>query len=445
MANRNGDAHSLETFCILPWVHLYSEPDGSVRPCCISLAEPGTVDRDADGEPYVIYSQGAIERAWNSQFMKELRQEMLAGKRPPACLRCFHTEDRGIRSYRQFSNEEFADRIEEVIDGTSEDGFSPPDSIRSIDLRLGNLCNLRCRMCSPESSKAIIKEWAHLNGMDGDDARLQRLKRLDWFSKEDLWRGIEKHVSSIEKLHFTGGEPMIIPQVADFLERVVAMGYARNITLSFISNLTVLPRRMLALWPHFKSVRLVASVDGFGEVNSFIRHPSNWATIDRNLKELDGSYKQLNLSSLCINTTVQVYNIFRLDALIEYLATTFSHVSQPALTLLTEPYHFNVRILPPGMKRLAAARLKNFIEGFQPRWPERWRDKYLDTLHSTVDAIITHMMSEDRSDLLPEFLRWTGHMDSSRRQNVLAVVPELAPLFKTRAEEGFCHHEENGR
>ena len=24
-----------KTFCILPWIHLYANPDGTVLPCCV--------------------------------------------------------------------------------------------------------------------------------------------------------------------------------------------------------------------------------------------------------------------------------------------------------------------------------------------------------------------------------------------------------------------------
>jgi len=417
-----------KTFCILPWVQLYARPDGTLSPCCIADWQAHT-DANQKTNPHILYSPQGLEESWNSERMRELRLAMLEGRSAPECGRCYREERFSMRSQRQNFNDLFAEHITKAVEATASDGSSPVELMNSVDLRLGNLCNLRCRMCSPESSKALIKEWVHLKGMAEDDPRIEPLKHLEWVNNDDFWRGLERHVSHIETFFFAGGEPMIIPQVMDFLERVVSMGYAQNIVLNLISNFTLLPQRMLALWPHFKTVRLVASLDGFGEINSFIRHPSKWATIDRNLKDIDGRAERLNVSSLIINTTVQLYNIFRLDELIEYVATSFEHVPLPHLGLLTEPQHFNIRALPPEMKRQAEDRLRRFTERFTTRWPARWQDKHREAFHARIDGIIAHMMSADRSGLLAEFRRWTEHMDKTRRQNILAAIPELGPLF----------------
>ena len=83
------------------------------------------------------------------------------------------------------------------------------------------------------------------------------------------------------------------------------------------------------------------------------------------------------------------------------------------------------------MKQQAAARLRDFIASFARRWPARWQDQYLEALHARIEGIITHMMSADHSNLLPEFRRWTEHMDKTRRQQMAAAIPELSPLFES--------------
>jgi radical SAM family protein len=418
------------TWCVLPWIHLFACEQGFSRPCCMALEDDDMVNRDSNGEPYVVYGPDGVEEAWNSDFMRALRLDMLAGQRPSACRRCFRDEDLGIRSYRQMSNQMFRQHIAEALDRTSEDGASPSELIRSVDLRLGNLCNLRCRMCSPVSSKALLYEWADLHGVARDAPDLERLRKLDWFARDDFWLAFEKYVPHIERLHFAGGEPLLIARMFDFLQRVIALGHASNITLSYVTNLTVLPRRIYDLWPRFKRVSVTASVDGYDEVNSFIRYPSHWPTIDSNLRTLDADAGQLNCSDgMTLNATIQAYNILRLDEFIEYAATTFQRFGRPKLSLLYYPEHFSIRILPAEIKEQAAARLRSLTQRMAGRWPERWRGEQLKDLLSMIDGIIDYMMSADRTDLLPEFRRWTEHMDSSRGQNVRDVIPELAPLF----------------
>ena len=170
------------TFCSVPWMHLFADELGVLRPCCMTMEQPQFVNRDPAGVPYTVDRPGGVEAAWNAPFMKELRLDMLNGRRPPVCQRCFANEDLGISSYRQDFNESFGDKAAAAIAQTTPEGASSPDLIRSVDLRLGNLCNLRCRMCSPISSKLLIPEFAEITGIPEDDKRLIRLDRLDWFS-----------------------------------------------------------------------------------------------------------------------------------------------------------------------------------------------------------------------------------------------------------------------
>jgi MoaA/NifB/PqqE/SkfB family radical SAM enzyme len=417
-----------ETFCILPWVQLYTEPDGRLRPC------PITVRDDHDGGDqavglYEISGPEGIERVWNAPFMKSMRLDMLKGERPAACRFCFRDEDLGVQHYRRDFNKEYSDYIDQAVASTSEDGSSPVGLIKKLDLYLGNQCNLRCRMCSPHASKALIPEWAVIHKTGESDSRLQRLQSLDWYVGEDFNRTVEELLPHVNRIHFAGGEPMLIPQMFETLERLINLGYAKDITLSYNSNLTVLPKPLFDLWPHFKGVRLTASIDGIGEVNSFIRYPAHWPAIESNIRRLDTDFDRIPLSSLSWNTTVQIYNVFRLDELIEYAATSFTHLSQPNLSILNQPEYLNIQILPPEMKQQAAARLRDFTARFADRWPARWHGRQVEELLAAIKGIIDYMQSADRSDLLPEFRRWCGAQDQFRGQNASDILPELAPLF----------------
>lgn len=419
-----------ESFCILPWVHLFADNMGIMRPCCRTVGERQMTSRDPDGNPYVVYHPDGIEEAWNASFMREVRLDMLNGRRPPVCRHCWRDEDLGVRSSRQRANVRFAPYIEEALAQTKTNGSAPTNLIRSADFRLGNLCNLRCRMCAPFASKGLIGEWADYYNLADDDPRLLQMRQLDWHSKEAFWQTFENYVPQIEELQFAGGEPFIMPQMFDFLEQVIAMGRASEIVLRFTSNLTVFPERIFELWPHFKRVRIDVSLDGYDQVNNFIRYPTNWQTLDRNMRRLDAQAKQLNCwQGLSINSTVQIYNIFNLDKLLAYTATAFSHFEPPALPLLVYPAHLSIQILPQEMKEAAAERLRNFIDDYAGRWPKHWQGSKLDGFLSAVDAVIEHMFSADQSLMLPEFRRWTNHLDRNRKQDIQAIIPELVPLF----------------
>lgn len=419
------------TFCALPWLQLYADPLGRVRGCPLAFAagEGGEASDDEELTPVPLHGPGGVESAWNSPLMRSMRRDMLAGRRPEPCRYCFRNEDLGVHYYRQGYNRLFQEHIAEAAAATAEDGSAPVGLIRKIDFYLGNSCNLRCRMCTPLSSRTLLAEWAEIKGIPARDPSLEPLRSIDWFTREEFRQAIDKVLPNVERLHFAGGEPFLIPQMFEVLERVVELGHAHRITLSYNSNFTNLPDRLFDLWPHFKGVRLTGSLDGIGVVNDYIRAPSDWADIDRHLHAIDGDFERANVQSLSLNVTVQIHNALRIDEVIAYVAESFGRMDAPNLNILSVPEALSIQILPPDLKAEAAAKLRRCIERLEERWPARWSKPQIDHLRRSVDGVIDHMMAADRRDLIPEFRRLCGIQDRRRKQNVMEALPELAPLF----------------
>jgi hypothetical protein len=427
------------SFCVLPWSHIFADEQGVMWPCCRSVGSHLPNVRDDDGEPVHIDDADGIAAAMNTQSMRTLRLDMLAGREPAACERCYMAERHGKRSHRQVENERCSDDVAGLVAATGADGAVCVE-IRSADIRLGNVCNLRCRMCSPQSSKVLLAEWADKYGVPVDDARLDPYRNMDWFERPGFWASLEQQIPALERVNFAGGEPLLIPSMFEFLTRMVANGRAGRMLVSYNTNLTTLPERVLELWPAFKAVRVTASLDGFGAVNDFIRHPSRWQVIDANLRRLDREFHRLNLhGGLATNTAVQVYNIFRLGELIDYLAEEFTHVAAPNLSIVTHPEHLSVQILSAPLKRLAAERLSTAIARSAAGWHDRWGGE-ADGLIAAMRGIVEFMQAADRSDLLPQFLDWAGHQDRFRGQRTTDAIPELAPLFPQESAAGPLLH-----
>jgi len=419
------------TFCIIPWVQLFADELGMMRPCCMAIGKRELTNVDAEGRPHVVHAPAGLEAGWNSPFMKSLRLTMMRGERPAVCSRCFDEEDLSIRSYRQDANVSMARHVEAAVAATAADGAAPLELVTSADLRLGNLCNLKCRMCSPISTKLLIPEWAELFDVAPGDERLTSLERVDWFDSDAFWRNCEPLIPRLERLHFGGGEPLLISRMLDFLAKVVEAGRAPHVELSYVTNLTILPERVTALWPAFQKVKLVTSLDGVDALNTYIRYPSKWDRIDDNLRRLTREPERFNVTKITVNTTVQAYNVLRLPDLFEYL---FAHEAPnlapyPRLTLLQWPSPFSVRVLPADLKALAARRLADFTARWNGRWPIEGPD--LDHFLEAIDGVVSHMQSDDRSEELAEFARRTRGFDRLRGQDVRDVLPELAPVFDT--------------
>ncbi len=425
------------TFCVVPWIHVFGDERGLMRPCCKTLdAEARTIHHlDADGRAFTVHRPGDIEAGWQSELMRGMRRDMLDGRQPRICASCFGEEALAIRSYRNDINAMHPGLEEAAAAATAADGSAPLSLVRSLDVRLGNMCNLMCRMCSPVSSRLLIPEWRLLYQVENeeDNAKLTAMEHVNWFDRDDFWTNCEHLLPGMTHLHFAGGEPMIITRMLDFLERVIETGHAGHIYLSYVTNLTILPERVIKLWPAFKGVTLTGSLDGHGPINSYIRHPAKWDRIEDNLGRLIGTPALFNLDYLTINTTVQAYNILHLTDFFEYmLAQVGTNVRvYPRLSLLSWPACYSIQVLPPALKALAEARLRAFVQRWTGRWPVV--DDDLDNFISSIDGVIAHMHAADRSHELPDFFARTRVLDGSRQQDLRSVAPEWSPFVDAGA------------
>ena len=84
-----------DKFCILPWVSLETSPIGTVRPCCLAEEEI----KDELGNKYKLITTD-LRVVHNSEYMRNLRQQFLAGKQPQTCRKCWNEERSGRTSKR---------------------------------------------------------------------------------------------------------------------------------------------------------------------------------------------------------------------------------------------------------------------------------------------------------------------------------------------------------
>lgn len=378
-----------DTFCILPWMHLATNAAGTMRVCCNSTPGKNPIMRD-DDRPYKI-QRDDIEQAWNSKTYKKIRQQMLDGERPEMCTRCFREEDVGIRSARQTWNEKWKENKEYPL--------NPKFDIRYVDLRLGNLCNLKCRMCNPYSSNLWVKEW-HLVGDALPEDEYKRLKNMEWPEWSKTWENLYKIANTVEEIYLTGGEPTIIKEQHKLLDYVINNGTAKNIILKYNTNLTNVPNHLLEKWKKFKQIKLNCSIDATGKLDRYIRYPSSWNKIVENFETI----RQLPNAIIEIHCTVQMYNILRLPKLIDWAAPYGNRIY---FNILNHPEELNIRVLPKHLKEQAAAQLQPYL--------------HLDK----VQGIIDYMYAEDWNDKYHKFLSYTASLDSSRNENLFDLIPEF--------------------
>tara|TARA_Y100000022_G_scaffold46121_1_gene38682 strand:- start:368 stop:1492 length:1125 start_codon:yes stop_codon:yes gene_type:complete len=370
-------------------MHLATTATGNLRVCCNSTPGENLILKP-DGTPYKLYKDD-MQKAWNSETYATIRKQLLNNERPSMCTRCFREEDAGIRSARLAWNEKWTEDKPYTMNA--------PFDIKYVDLRLSNLCNLKCRMCNPYSSNMWVKEWASVNEAL-TPSEYDRLSRMDWPEKEKTWENLFDIAHTVEEIYLTGGEPTVIKEQKRLLDYLIDKGIAGNIRLKYNTNLVKMPEWLFDRWRHFKRIQLNCSIDACGELDHYIRHPSRWQTVLENFERV----QTLDNANIEIHCTVQMYNILRMSEFIEW-AKPYGH--KIYFNILNHPEHLNIRVLPDKLKRQADEQLKPYV-----KLPK-------------VQDIIDYMWHEDWSEKLPAFYKYTHTLDTSRSENLYSLIPEF--------------------
>ena len=364
-------------FCILPWMHLATNSSGNYRVCCNSTPGKNFILKP-DGTPYKVYKDD-IREVWNSETYQKIRKQFLNNERPEMCERCFREEDSGLRSARNAWNEQWMFEYQKTV--------SPDLNITYVDLRLGNLCNLKCVMCNPYASNQWVKDWELIENWNDPNEKV-RLSKMDWPNDPSTWKNLIPILNTVKMIYLTGGEPTLAVEQYKLFDICIDKGLAKNITLKYNSNLTNIPRKMIEYWKHFKKIKMNASIDGIGKINDYIRYPSNWKNIEKQLK----SFIDMNVS-LQVHTTVQIHNIMHLPEIFNYFD---QYNIDPYLNILNHPDYLNVRVLPYEQKLKVKEILKPYIH--KPK----------------VEGLLKYI-DEDWSHLYDKFVEKTKILDGIRK------------------------------
>ena len=304
-----------DKICALPWKHLATHPHGGCTLCCISDHRQGAsrarnfVD---DKVEWLSLNSNSIDEIMNSDFYRSVRLQMLNGQEPDACKRCYDEERAGLRSKRLEENERYyTDDFQEF---TGREGEIIPN-FEFIELRLGNVCNLRCRTCNPASSTKWIRDYKHLETKLSFVTKYGEVERGTWYESETFWDDLLQHSKNIKRIYINGGEPTLIKKHFYYLQKLIDSGLNENIELWYNLNLTNVDDELLEYWKKFRKCAISASIDDLGVNNEYIRTGSDWENTINNLRKL----KSLGWIDLSVVQTVSLYNIENIDKFYDFI------------------------------------------------------------------------------------------------------------------------------
>ena len=440
------------SFCVLPWIHLATRPNGDMRLCCAANASGadsgdytvGLVKME-DGKP-ANFAHTLPTEAFNNDYMKSVRKTMLAGNVPASCTKCFKEEQQGVVSKRIWETgtwfKEGID-ITELIAQTAEDG-SMPYKLQYLDLRLGHTCNLKCVMCSPHDSSQWVAEYKKIFPIIESTLIRKQLSwepfNNMWHENPAFWEEIYEQIPNIKQVYFAGGEPLLIKEHRRFLEEIVARGYADKIILRYNTNGTLISTSIIELWSKFRKVKVGFSLDGLAERGNYIRYPLDWATVEENLQLLDSAPDNIETTIAC---AVQILNIKHIPDFIKWkVRSKFKRINLDdnilgethsgglfSAHLVWIPTWLSLRVLPKEDK-LEVRKL--FAELQEWLWKNYTQDKDFWEINpygwKRWEGILDWMDAEDHTNLLPDFKEYIITLDTQRKLDFKKTFPELSHL-----------------
>ena len=321
-------------FCVAPFVNLSTTNNGKVRLCCQSK----TLDK-------LHVNKHSLDEIWQGEAYTRIRNQFLNNEWPDECVICKNNEDKNIQSRRDFENKKWT-HIEKKPYPTHAVDFP-----WAVDLRLGNLCNLKCIMCTPDNSNTWYDEYENFEHLQF----FKKDENVRWPFHTSFLDNYETWVSKVRVLYFSGGEPLLIKKHRQIIEFLIEQDLAKNIILWYDTNGTYIDQEWIDMWSHFEEVNLSLSIDGGKEVNEYIRHPINHDDLLTNYKLLANRPSNIDVK---LQIAVGALNIFELDNIQQY-SKQFNFSISFNISIVFWPNFMTLEALPQSIIDQAAEKYKN--------------------------------------------------------------------------------------
>jgi SAM-dependent methyltransferase/MoaA/NifB/PqqE/SkfB family radical SAM enzyme len=422
-----------KTTCIVPWSSLVIGTDGRATFCC-DAPDPLTVG----GRIGSLY-RDSLDDLWNGDDLVQVRAGMARGEKPAACRVCWQREAAGGVSRRTLANTLYRDLggrldVGEVAREGAGTGYRLERRPDWFILELGNVCNLKCRSCSPLFSSRIAADPTHRAWAAGAPApasssttpapppkslQLAPENTPAWFEDVDamveMIAGGAGAAGDNAMLSLLGGEPFLIEHTWRLLHGLVARGVAPRLLVGLSSNGQQRRAELADLAPRFRGFNVSLSIDAHGKLYEYLRHGASWRTLVENLRWL----RQVPNLAISAVPTLQNGNVLDIVTLLRFLD---EHEVPLAFNVLSWPARLRPANLPPSVRRIAAERLRGYLD-------EECRPANLPVVRSYCEALEDAGDDFD-ADLFGEFMTFTNDLDAARGESLADAAPELAALIR---------------
>jgi radical SAM protein with 4Fe4S-binding SPASM domain len=413
-----------ESFCIMPWTHLHTWPNGNVYPCCLA---------DSD-HPIGNLKRHTLEQIWNSPDLKKIRTQFLKGEQPAVCKRCYMQEDMGTPSFRISSNNQWAHHIDKAVETTDEDGTDNNFKLNYWDFRFSNVCNLRCRMCGPELSSSWYADQIKFYGSSTTN---QALIHMNDGSLEDIMVYVDRFINDVEEIYFAGGEPFIMDEHYIILEKLIAAGNTKC-RIRYNTNFTSLKFKdwdLIKLWKPFikdnlDNVRVFASLDAIENVAEYSRKGTKWSAVEANIQRLHKHGMNVWTSS-----TISIFNIFELPKFVNRMFELGIPMEKMQMNnVLTFPDYYCINILPDELKENVIFTLDEHVRSIKDA-PNNF---HIVNYYEVIKKYLYRPLGRPIEDLYGDFKRHTEIKDKGRNESFIKTFPYYKEWYMGEPIKKLC-------
>lgn len=394
-----------KSFCILPFAQACVWQDGYVQACCLNDHRLGYTYEQTTKE---IFSP-------NNEKLKDFRKEFFSDKLPDSCQKCRDYENLDSSSYRIDSNRMYGHLLDEM-DISSEESLINNEKVFLWDIRLSNLCNLKCLICRGSDSSRLAEE----------ENKYPALYKA-FNNPEEFIDFFEEQIDNLREIYFVGGEPLLLVEHYKLLDLLIKHKKF-NIRLRYNTNGTTIVlgnRKITDYWKHFTNIDASFSIDAGWEQLEYIRNGAVWTEVLENLKTLK---KETPHAKVVLGIVITILNIFHIRKLYEFLVN--EKLIQPVHFHLMNVYnkdYYRPTTLPPKLKEKA-------MQEYQD-WKADVENKELDYLEKSqllhyINFVINLLNSADTSHHLAEFKQKTLYYDKIRGTDFFKTFPELKEIFE---------------
>lgn len=399
---------SKDNFCIVPWIHLNTEPNGRVKPCCASTDHFGHLQ------------DSTLEEIWNNDSMKSMRRDFIENKIPSGCQTCILKEDSGGISYREAITKRFSHHVQEAKTNTALDGTYNKFQMLYWDFRFSNICNFKCRMCGHGCSSTW---W--------DDFSPQEKKfKVKFFDSDyyqtDLMQYVDRFMDDVEEIYFAGGEPLLMTEHYQILDKLIAKE-RYDVNLRYNTNMSTLKYKdydLIDIWKRFKTLKIFASIDGVDGNAEYSRAGTNWPKVEGNLKQLSESGVDY-----VVSTVINIFSVFNFTELIDRLIALEISTRKILVSNLHWPKYYATSILPTEIKEKLKNSLLEHLEQIKVDVNEVEHAWLTNLYAEIVFSLMIPISEEQQLSLQRKFKTETVKIDTIRQEDITLVIPEIAEWY----------------